>query len=193
MDYVLWEASTMVRNACVLGGLQGFDDVYDLKSGVSFADSFPSGAEFPMSPDFPNNMLLTDNVMNEEGLLVGSGRLRRFLESRGTRLLEYLPVAIRNHKDKIASKDYFVLNPIRAIECLNEELSGAERDLILPDEIDLVRKLVLDVEKIDIDREIFRIARFPKVTVVHRKLADLIDKENFTGIRWLELSNYPEI
>lgn len=131
--------------------------------------------------------------MNEEGLLVGSGRLRRFLESRRTRLLEYLPVTIRNHKDKIASKDYFVLNPIRAIECLNEELSSAERDLILPDEVDLVRKLVLDVEKIDTDREVFRIARFPKVTIAHRKLADLIDKENFTGIRWLELSDYPEI
>lgn len=58
MDYVLWEASTMVRNACVLGGLQGFDDVYDLKSGVSFADSFPSGAEFPMSPDFPTTRFL---------------------------------------------------------------------------------------------------------------------------------------
>ena len=192
-DYVLWVASTRVKNACVLGDMRGFQDIYDLKSGVSFVESFPPDVEFEMNPDFPDNIVLTDNLINEEGLIVGSGKLKQFLESRGANRLEYLAVSIRDHKGRIASKDYYVLNPIDPVECLDDESSVAEPSLILPDEIDSVQTLVLNVERIDPKREIFRIARFPIVTVVHRRLAEAIDQQGFTGVRWLELSDYPEV
>jgi len=193
LDYVIWKASTKIANACVLGDMRGFDAIYHLMSGVSFIESFPPGVEFGMSPDYPDNIVLTDNLINSESLIVGSARLRRFLESRDTSFLEYLPVSIRNHKGRVASKDYFVVNPIVPVDCLDEDASEAEASSIIPGEIEMVQRLVLDPQRVDPAREIFRIARFPEITVVQRKLAEAIDKENFTGIRWLDISEYPEI
>lgn len=192
-DFVLWEASTEIRNSCVLGAMRGFDEIYDLKSGKSFAGVFPEDVEFEMSPDFPRNTVLTDNLMNEEGVVVCSAALKQFLEARGTACIEYLPVAIRNHKNRIASKDYFIITPLEPIDCLDETASGAEENLILPGEFDSVQRLVLMEEKIDPTREIFRIARFPNVTVVRRGLALQLSEQKFTGVRWVELGDFPEV
>lgn len=192
-DYVVFQFSTKVKNACVLGEIKGFDDLYDLMSGVSFANSFPTDVEFEMSPDFPDNIVLTDNLDNPDNIIVGSARLKSFLESQGIHHMEYLPVSIRNHKGKIASKDYFIINPTHPVNCLDEAASEPKANLILPGEIRKVNRLVLDQQKIDPSRDIFRIARFPMVTLVHRRLAESIDKERFTGVRWLDISKYPEI
>ncbi len=192
-DYLVWECSADIPNACTLGALRGFDDIYDLRSGKSFKNSFPKDVKFEMSPDFPKHKMLTDNLRNEEGLVVCSAALKEYLETRGISNMEYLRVSIQNHEGKIASDRYYIVNPLLPLDCLDDQSSEAEENLLLPGEIENVRTLVIFNEKVAPEREIFGIARFPKVTLLRRDLADLLSKQSFTGLRWVELSDYPEI
>src|SRR6516225_6033884 len=114
-DYLLWPNSNPVPYACVLGNLTGFKDLYRLWAGQSFREKFPPDAEFSMSPDFPDNTILTDSLMNRYHLVVGSEKLKNFFEEKPVPLVECLPVAIRDHKGKIAAH-YFVVNPLNAVD-----------------------------------------------------------------------------
>lgn len=192
-DYVIWD-SEVITNACVLYDLKGVDKILDLKRGISKASDFPSDAAFTMNPDFPNNTLLVDNLINTDMLIVVSLRLKAFLDARSLMNVEYLPVAILDHKGKIASKKYFIVNPIEPVECLDLDKSGAKLGLIgsSKNEVTMVDRLVFDEERIDKVRELFKPKLFYRVTIATRDLAAAIDAEKFSGIRWINIEEYPE-
>lgn len=192
-NLLVWMHSNEVKNGCVLGNLSGIDSIYDLNEGVSFEGRFPSDAKYSLHADFPNNLVLTDNLINSDGLMVVSSRLKVNLENRGLKDVEYHSVEIRDHKGRVFSKDYFILHPVKPVECLNHEASGANASLILPSVIDNVDELVLHEEQVPLDRQLFRIAGFPDATLIRRDLAEDLNNAQFTGFRWLELSDYPEI
>ena len=58
------------------------------------------------------------------------------------------------------------------------------------DWIDKVKKLVLDKDKIDPSRHLFKLKSFYDCVVVRRDLADAISKQGFTGIKWVECEKY---
>jgi hypothetical protein len=192
-DLLVWMHSNKVKHACVLGKLTGVDDAYDLDAGISFEGRFPRDAEYSLHPDFPNDLVLTDSLINSDGLIVVSAKLRKVFEKHVVPKVEYHPVLIRDHKGKVFSQDYCILHPIDPIVCLDHEASGASPSFILPDVVDSVEKLVLDREQVPADRPFFRIAGFHQATLVRRDLAAELDKGRYTGFRWLELSAYPEV
>jgi hypothetical protein len=188
-NFVLWTAKDL-PNACCLHQLKGVDDTFELVEGIPRVANFPADATYPMHPDFPHDTLLTDNLLNTDRLIVASRRLKEFLESQALTHVEYLPVTILNHKNRPASKDYFIVHPIDPIECLDEKASGAQRSNIDTDTIQKLKRLVIDEAKIEPTRSLFRAKHFPKVIFVRRTLADTIDATNFAGIRWMELDEF---
>jgi hypothetical protein len=191
-SYVVWALSKEVKYACVLGDLVGVDRVFELNKGVPRAAGFPSDVQFKMNPDFPNDTVLTDSLINADRLIVGSMRLKKFLESAVPKHMEYLPVTIVDHKGKTASRDYFIVHPVSPVNCLEAEKSGAKYSRIVKGKIQSIERLVIDPGRIDPDRQLWRLDGFFDVVLAHRNLAERITSEGFTGIRWIELSNYPE-
>jgi hypothetical protein len=189
-DFVIW-GSEPVKNACVLYSLDGVEDTFELSDGVSRAANFGDSATYTMDPNFPNDTILVDHLFNTDFRIVGSLRLKEFLDSRHVTKVEYLPVTILNHKNKPASKDYFIIHPIEPVECLDAEKSGARWSRIDKTRIDKVERLVVDEEKIDPDRVLFRAKAFHRVILTRRNLAEAITAAGFTGIKWIELTNYP--
>lgn len=190
-NYLIWE-SRIVPHACVLGRLSGVDKMYELTEGVRRQTGFPASASFPMDPDFPNDLLLTDSLMNSGRLVVGSLALKKLIENHADEQVEYLPVRIIDHKKKIASRDYFIIHPIDPVDCLKIDECGAEWGLIDTESIDSVERLVLDPSRIPAERVFFRAKFFEDVIFVTRALAAAIDAAGLTGIRWIELTDYPE-
>ena len=88
---------------------------------------------------------------------------------------------------------YFIVHPVEPVECLDLKKSGAKIDKFNKDVIESVKKLVLDKKRIDPKRELFRAKRFYDVIFVRRELAESLDEAGFSGLRWIELSDYPEI
>lgn len=182
----------------MLEKLEGVEKKWELNEGVSRAASFPTDAFFHMHRDRPYDTLLTDNLKNINMLIVGSGRLKEFLEKRRVEKVEYLPVTILDHKDKPIRSNYFIIHPIDPVACLDIDRCGATWDELDEDDIESVQRIVIDASMIDeerqvikIERKLFRPRHFYRITLIRRDLAEAIDAEGFTGIRWVEMDDYP--
>jgi hypothetical protein len=171
--------------------LIGLDDPEELNEGVTMADRFPGDATFTMHPDFPYNLILTDSLRNTDFLIVASSRLRDFLEKRAILKVEYLPVTIINHKRRAVKDTYYIIHPVDHVDCLDLEKCGVAWSPIDSSVIDSMEQLVLDPDRIDQSRGIFRPKFFPDVTLIKRELALAMDMEGFTGNVWIEPEDYP--
>ena len=191
-DFLIW-AHKRVPNACVVKQFRGLENAWQLKECIPRAEGFPDDVTFGMDPDRPYDTLLTDSLKNIERLIVASRRLAEFFQARPLNHVEYLPVSILDHRGRVAAPDYFVIHPVEPVECLDAVKSNADWSSLNEGTIDSVERLVIDSSKVDASRELFRMRFFFDLIIVRRGLAESINAMNFTGVRWIELSDYPEV
>lgn len=191
MNYLVWSPSNKVPNAVALDLLTGFEKISRLWRGEPLAGEFPGDAGFKMRADFPENTVLTDSLSNLNSLIVGSQRLREFLEGRKVSHIEYHPVTVRDHKGKVIKSQYYIINPISNVDCLDLPASGAVMSRVKTTKVQFIKKLVLRDQALDVSRQIFRITNFDMITLVREDLAAAMDNAEFTGVRWIEASKYP--
>jgi len=190
-NYVIWKYVS-VPFAAVLKNMSGLEEVFRLQDGTPLQEGFPEDVAYHMHADFPDDLLLLDNMLNVKDLAVISSRLKQAIESRRIPEVEYLPLRIVDHKGRIASADYFIVHPLAPVDCIDREQSVFDEDLILPGSIDSFEKLVIDDSKIPEDRQIFKLEGFWDITLVRRDLAQALDAQKFSGLGWLEIEDYPE-
>jgi|ERR1051326_8151246 hypothetical protein len=191
-DFLIWMFDSQFPHACSLEPMEGFEEVFHLWAGEKLEQQFPTNARFTMRADRPTATVLTDSLHNNQRLLVISEGLKEFLQASDVPQLEFLKVAVRNHKGKVVPEKYYIINPLDPVDCLDRVASKAKVSRINKNRIDSIKKLVLNPSALPGDRRMFRIASFPPVHLVRRDLSDAITKKGFTGIRWLETSKYPE-
>jgi hypothetical protein len=180
MDFLVWQ-TVPVGNACVLDALQ--DVEYDtwLLRGRSFRDTFPRTAFFRMSKRHRKDVRLTDDIWNLSDVKVCSPRLVEFLRKKDVPGLEFLPVTILDHRDKVASRDYCIVHCIALQDALDVKRSKPEYSPILPDEIDEVERLVVDASRVDPAAGVFRLAGFTTPVLVEKGLAQDMGRQKFVG------------
>ena len=186
--YVVWETRT-VPHGFVLDELEGVDFDVELRMGVPCSESFPSKAVFKVDKDFPNNTKLADTFYNTQRLIIASEKLKDFIAARNPPEVEFLPFTILDHKSRPAGK-YFIVHPINPIDALDPKESGATWSKNNKERIDDITTLVLDRDKIDPARLLFKLRYFQKCVLVRKDLADAISKKGFTGIKWTECEQY---
>ncbi len=182
MAFVIWHAGDE-GNTCKLESLQGWDDAWKLQEGVAVIDEYPSGAFYRMDPDYPNRVRLSDCLDNGNDLPVISAELKEYLEGRKIDGVEFLPITIINHKDRVASEDYWILNPTTVVDCLDVEASGVTLSPF-DGTVALMKRMVLIEENIEHDIQIFRIQNVPGPVLLARELADEIEAQGFTALLW---------
>lgn len=190
-DYLVW-TDEPVPHGCRLTLLEGFEDSWLLNKGHPCTADWPDDVAFRMDPSQPHDMVLGDNLENNFLLLVVSERLSEFIAARQPREVEVLPVTILDHRGRATKTRYRLVNPTRPVDCLDLERSGAERSELDPSSINAVSRLVLDEARLDRERLLFRPLGFYDVTLVRRDLAEAMRAEGFTGVRWIEVGDYPE-
>jgi len=189
--YFVWQYRT-VPDACVLNRFSGLDDSFRLRQGVPLLDGFPSDVAFHMDPDFPNNLLLVDNLLNSDRAMVVSPTLRDWLEKRRIPKVEYLPVSIIDHRGRVASADYAIVHPIDPVDCIDRERSEFSESRITPGQISRFRKMVIDDGRVPADRQIIRLHGFWGATLVRADLVEALSAGRFSGLGFLPVSEYPE-
>lgn len=192
LEYVLWD-TVKPPYVCALGGLESLPKVFELKDGISRTKDFDEHAHFQMSSTYPYDIRLADSLKNSDRLIVGSQRLKEFIEGRGLDHVEYLPVAILNHKGRVASREYHVIHLTDPIDCLDISKCRATHSMLFPEDILDVEDLVLNSSRLDPDRRLFRAQYYNRPVFVRRDLAVEIQDCGFTGIGFLELSDYSKI
>lgn len=188
-EYVVWEADPS-GTFCTLGALENVEDEYELKRGISRASGFPGDALFAMDPAYPRDIQLADNIYNLEGLPVVSSGLKELIAGREPIATEFLRVSIVNHKGRVASDAYYIVNPFEPVDCIDREASDIEWNEIDRELISSCFGLVLDESRIDFERLLFRPLYLPTIVLVRGDLADEISEAGFTGLRFTPLDEF---
>ncbi len=187
-NYVVWEDKD-VPNSFVLDKLSHVDNTWELTEGIPRAKGWPFGVTQSVDPDFPNDILLIDAFRSPERRIIISQAFKNFFVSKEVKQVEYLPVAIIDHKGKPAG-DYFILHPVFPVECLDIESSEAEWDILDDTTLHAIKRIVIDESKVDPKLQIFKIKFLYDLIIVRRDLAESITANKFSGVEWTELSDF---
>jgi hypothetical protein len=183
MDYVAWRASSK-GPYCLLLPVEKVPDSYEINEGVSRSGDFPAEACFRMDPEFPKAVKLADHCMNRDAFLVVSKRLKEWVENREPPLVEYLPVTILNHKGRVASSEYFIINPLSQQDCIDLQKSDIAWNNLDSSDISTIFELVLTEAKIDPGIPIFRLHHKSEVVLIRDDWAKEMAANGFTGLRF---------
>lgn len=143
-----------------------------------------------MNPDFPNDLLLPDNVGNSLQLNLVSEAVHRFLVETGLGDVEYLPVSIIDHEGRVASLTHVIVNPVGPVDCIDMAQTRCTMSEFVEGDIDEVTRLVIDERRVPAGRQVFKLEGLGAPTLVRRALAQRIDQQGFSGFTWLELDKY---
>lgn len=131
---------------------------FEYSEGISLVDRHPEGPDSAMyyDPGNPERVVLYDFVDNLESVLVANSKVKTLLDDLGVDNLEYLPVWLMDHRDQLASKDYFILNPIGSVDIIDMHKSDVSMCSIDEGQIGRTRHLVVDYSSIPDDAKLFR-------------------------------------
>jgi hypothetical protein len=187
--FLIWD-SNYVEGFCALNEPEGFDGYRLLMDGVRVSDKWPTTVVLRMDPDHPKDIKLADNV-HAGGNLIVSSRLKGELASLvGSSSVEFLPISIMNHKGRVASKDYFLVNPVDTIDCIDTKASEVKWNKINPNMISRCKKLVLDEKSIPASATMFRPKFWSYLILIKRSVAASLVECAMTGLSFIEPANY---
>ncbi len=168
------------------------------RSDFCFTDTSPRGAEvFSLTvgnekTDYPSNffevtlklgenypgLLLPSFIGNTDSLLILHQETLKLFEEFDIGEYQAFPFTLLNHKDQVHSKEYVFLNPLGAKECLDLELSGAD-------------KIVLDKAKLDQAPDLFRPLEMKYEYIYSERLVKAIEEKGLTNFLFKKLTMEP--
>lgn len=168
------------RDLCFLRDVpEGTDDIsYRMAKGFRMGADHPTDARVAMTRDKPG-FQLASVIGNTNAFLIVDKRLRDVIGAARLGEVEFLPLAIVDHKKRIASRDYFVVNPIGGFDCIDRAASDIEW---LGDEVVEATKYVFDRAKTAAAPDLFRIRETPRVYVMSAALASACQAAGATNL-----------
>ncbi|MCY1042345.1 hypothetical protein OV208_13555 [Corallococcus sp. bb12-1] len=177
--FILNQAPLVDKTYCTLGDLPA--NLQELSHLMSFGSpvgsDYPKDAQWRMSDEF-GGLKLPSLVANTDSTLVVERNLKEIFASTGAPL-ECLPFALLNHKGRVASRDYFIINPLAILDCLNPTKSEIEWE---GEDVVELRKAVLDPDKMKDAPQVFRIKEAREQIVISHSLADALKKAAPTNV-----------
>jgi hypothetical protein len=188
MPALVWRPGIRRDGDCRLRKLH-VDDSWKLLYGVSRAGDWPDDASVAMDPEVPKDVALSDSPSGA-GVVIVSARVKKVLDELGLTQCELLPVSLINHRGRIASRDYFVVNPLRVCDCIDLQASGTEWNPVDKTALTGVTSLALDRGAIAAGFDIFRPRHWPMKILLRRDLADRLAGEGFSAMNFIEPASY---
>ena len=179
----------MKDGICKLKKITGVPDIFEINAGVSRLAGWPDDAAAAMSPKFPKDLGLADSLYGAIFVVV-SAKVHHILEPEGGGRVEFLPLKIHDHKGRLASDEYFVVNPLAIVDCIDETASLAVRDEIDENSIESCAALVLREDAVSAGIVIFRPEHWRSLILIRRALADKLTAAGLTALRFIEPDKY---
>lgn len=170
------------QDLCLIEGPpQGLElKAYCMMRGVPAAPFWPKKPKIFLREENPG-IKLTSLLGNTDSFVVVVSALKDVIASHCEGVeIEYLPFVLYDHRKRVHSKDYFIVNPIGARDCLNEQASGIKygpQDSILS-----IQRFVLDPAKIGNLPALFRVDKDPTEYIVRGDLAKAIEDGKLTNV-----------
>ena len=134
--------------------------------------------------------MLTDSLFNMFSLHIVSEKVKTILSDLALDYLELHPVTILNHKNRPTDENYFLVQPVGNVDCIDQAASNIKFSNIIKTNINRIRSLVLDETKIPANKPIFLLDHFGQNLVVHHSVAKTLEDAGVTGILWTPIDKF---
>ncbi len=163
-----------------------------MAEGAKIADKWPK--EPP--PVYPSDDCLATKlpslIGNTLSYLIVSSDLRKLIQEQCREPeIEYLPITLYTRKKREQSRDYWLVNPIGTVDCLDLARSEIVYNKAGTGEVVAVHKFVLDSRKLTDVAPLFRIKEDPRQYVVTEPLARAFAERPFTNLFIREIDVTP--
>lgn len=160
-------------------GIGIFD--YRISEGHPIGDRYPENARIYLQRKHPG-IRLPSLLGNTLCFLIVHAAVKDVMLEHAKTLIETLPFTLYNHKKRVHSRDYWIVNPLAVVDCVNKEhsdLTYFPEDLT---QVVAVRKLVFDADRLTGQPALFRVPEARTRYFINHDLArDLIDRA-FTNL-----------
>jgi hypothetical protein len=118
---------------------------------------YPQRGSVHFSKSFPDWRALLDFQPTTRSAVFISAKARKVLEAEGVANVEYLPVAVEDHRGTVIGPDYSIANVLGSEPAINMEKSDYRLDNLEKDQIDRMRKMVLAPQRVSPEAKLFRL------------------------------------
>ncbi|WP_437323029.1 imm11 family protein [Sorangium sp. So ce381] len=153
---------------------------YCMARGVRAVPHYPENAKIDLREENPG-IKLSSLLGNTESYLIVSSAMKDVIEQHCQGVdIEYLTFTLYDHRKRVYSRDYWIVNPIGAFDCLDEGASGVKYGK--QGSVTKIEKLVLDRGKIDALPALFRVDKEVTEYIVRADLAQALRAGGFTNV-----------
>ncbi|MBV1909218.1 MAG: hypothetical protein KUG78_07830 [Kangiellaceae bacterium] len=191
MKYYIWKQEFLDEYVMLDGVVRQIKLEHRLTTGELFIERWSPDAYCQYSKDFPQGLVLNDNLIGSLYVIV-SNSLKSFLQSNVTNQLELLPLALVNHKGEKETESYFLVNPLEIYDCIDQQASELDWDR-KANVIDFADDLIFDERLIPDNVHMFRAKYMTELVFISQELKDLLEKEGFIGLRFVEAEHYSSL
>jgi hypothetical protein len=153
-----------------------------MNEGERIGDRYPRDAKVYLDTKTPG-IKLESVLGNLCSYLMVNTQMKDLILSICTCEIETLPFTLYNHKKRVHSKDYWIINPIGSFDCVNRR---ASKIVMEGTEIVSVESLVFDSAAMAAAPDLFRVPEKPAWYFISETLARAIKKANLTNVMFKE-------
>ena len=186
--FVVWRGGKPVPGVSLARPITPIDDDFELLEGVSRITTWPADIAFGLDPATPRDVMLADALFGSVFIVV-SAKVQRVIDSASANPVELLPVLVMNHKGRVASRDYAIVNPTDLVDCIDVDASAVEWNALDPTAIYACERLRLREERVPPTCDVFRLSSWRNVVMVRRHLAERL-LDGTTGLWFDEPETY---
>lgn len=167
---------------------------YCAGGGVRLGAVYPPDARISLRKENPG-MKLSSLLGNTRLMLIVSREFKEIIARTCTNEIEYLPFRLYDHRKRVLSADYFIVNPIGTLDCLDLKKSDIDWSDDTPPELLGINEHVLDRKRLVDAPELFRIKEDPGEYVIGPRLAEAMraHQPKLTNIQWTRLRYADEL
>jgi len=174
-------------DAATFNPIVGFRNSYKFVEGESLKTEFPADAYYIMSPDFPKDIGCYDVLHVIGAELVVSSKVKSFFESENVLGLEFLAVDVFNHKKRKVSDDYFIVNTLNIIDCLDKDKTSYKWNALDSESMIDVKNMTIIESKVPEEVSLFRVKYVNNLLIFRRSLLDKMLEQGFHYFEPIEL------
>ncbi len=134
--------------------------------------------------------VLYDCVYNINSCLVISEPLRLLLSEFNCGNCEFLPVRVKDQREKIVPEKFFIVNLIDDIEYMDLDKTIIRYSHLIKTDISKIKNVVINDKNIPQDRDLFRSKNYSSGYVISERLKNRIEEEELEGIRFYNVAKF---
>ncbi len=157
----------------------GLYDAY-VATGRRVTEHYPDNAKITLQAKYPG-IRLSSFLGNTRDYLIVHADVKTVIEKHCPADLEVLPFTLYNHKGKEYSKDYWIINPIGSVDCVDRQAS----DIVYLDDtktdIVSIQKYVFDADRLAHSPALFRVPEECSEYFMNENLVNELIERKFTN------------